>query len=170
MQRFQTISNEAMFKPKFESKRYCPSCPGPTKDVIFSKLTSGDGPCVIKETSGTRGSPCSSDTKPVYSPPCKIKLITSVSLYIHSSIWMYVCLSVHLSVYVCICMYDVCPSVRLCTYACMQCIHAYVSMYVCVCMFIDVNSVTDCSECFIWRQNMSQRNRQAFSNVIASFD
>ena len=37
-------------------------------------------------------------------------------------------------------------------------------------VFIDENNVTNCSEWYIWRRNMSQRNRQAFSNAIASFD
>ena len=30
-------------------------------------------------------------------------------------------------------------------------------------VFIDQNNVTDSSECYIWRRNMSQRNRQAFA-------
>ena len=37
-------------------------------------------------------------------------------------------------------------------------------------VFIDRNSVTDSSEGYIWRRNMCQRNRQAFSNAISSFD
>ena len=37
-------------------------------------------------------------------------------------------------------------------------------------VFTDENSVTDCFECYIWKRNMSQRNRQAFYNAIASFD
>ena len=32
-------------------------------------------------------------------------------------------------------------------------------------VFSDENSVTGCSECYIWRRNMSQRNRQAFSGL-----
>ena len=37
-------------------------------------------------------------------------------------------------------------------------------------VFIDQNNVTDSSECYIWRRNMSQRNRQAFSDAISDFD